>query len=111
MNTAMGERKIGPLVNVDALLVPNTKRVWHLSVVEFTRIDHRLLRTGFGRIEDRGSGIASAHLASARNRASTRAILVDEVHLAKSVRLEIDFDSGERGLSIATNSLRNIGCI
>jgi hypothetical protein len=108
VDAAVRERQIGPLVDVDTLLIPDSHGIGHLRVVEFARQDQLRLRTGLGRIEDRGLGVASAHLTAASERATARTILVDEVQLAKTVTLELDVDSGKDGLAIALYTLRNV---
>lgn len=89
MNATVRKREVIPLMDEDALLRPDAKRVRHRSVAKLTRVMHCLLVTRLIRIKDRVARIASAELTSAWVATSNAAIGVHKGHMAKTAAFKV----------------------
>lgn len=89
MNATVRKREVIPLMDEDALLRPDAKRVRHRGVAKLTRVMHCLLVTRLIRIKDRVAWIAPAELTSAWVATSNAAIRVYKGHMAKTAAFKV----------------------
>lgn len=96
MDAAVRQRQVIPLVDEDALLGPDSQRVGHRGIAEFSRVVHCFFVSRFAWIENGILRIAATELATAWVPTSDTTIGINKGHVAKTIALEINLDFWHR---------------